>query len=109
METKWLKKDIFTKKNISDIDVTKILASKEEPFGINGSIKYFIEYSDNDVFRPLCIMLPQMIRYAKHFEINKTVSSKISVKKVPKYGKELGFYWIYNLIVKLFMVIIINT
>ena len=54
-------------------------------------------------------MLPQMIGYAKHFEINKTVSSKISVKKVPKYGKELEFYLIYNLIVKLFMVIMINT
>ena len=27
------------------------------------SIKYFIGYSDDDVIRPLCIKLPQMIGY----------------------------------------------
>ena len=39
------------------IDVNKILVSKEEPYGSNKSIKYFIEYNDNDGIRPLCIML----------------------------------------------------
>ena len=52
---------------IDDIDVNKILVSKEEPCGINGSMKYFIGYSHNDVIRPLCIILPQMIYYTKHF------------------------------------------
>ena len=33
------------------MDANKILVSKKEPFG----------YSDNDVIRPLCIMLPQIM------------------------------------------------
>ena len=33
------------------------------------------------VIRTLCIVLPQIISYAKHFESNKTMSSKISDNK----------------------------
>ena len=47
-----------------------LLVSKEEPYGSSTSIKYFIGYNDNDDVRPLCIMLPQMIGYAKRFESN---------------------------------------
>ena len=43
-----------------------------------------IGYSDNDVIRPLCIMLPQMIGYVKCFDSNKTVSFKVSDKKLLK-------------------------
>ena len=43
METKRLKKGFFTKTfKIDDTDDNKLLVSKEEPYGINGSIKYFI-------------------------------------------------------------------
>ena len=52
---------------IYDIDINKILVSKEEPYGSNKSIKYFIGYNDNDDIRPLCIILPQMIGYFKYF------------------------------------------
>ena len=45
---------------IDDIDVNKILVSKEEPYGTKNSFKYFIGYNDNDVIRPLCINLSQM-------------------------------------------------
>ena len=34
---------------IYDIDVNKILVSKEEPYGTKNSFKYFIGYNDNDV------------------------------------------------------------
>ena len=34
---------------IDDIDVNKILVSKEEPYGTKNSFKYFIRYNDNDV------------------------------------------------------------
>ena len=34
------------------------------------STKYFIGYNDGYVIRPLCIMLPQMIGYVKHFDSN---------------------------------------
>ena len=43
---------------IDDIDVNKILVSKKEPYGTKNSLKYFIGYKDNGVFRPLCIKLP---------------------------------------------------
>ena len=44
---------------IDDIDVNQMLVSTEKP------IKYFIGYDDNDVIRPLCIKLPQMIGYGQ--------------------------------------------
>ena len=46
---------------IDDIDVNKILVSKEEPYGRKNSFKYFIGYNDNDLIRPLSIKLPQTI------------------------------------------------
>ena len=42
---------------IDDVDVNKILVSKEEPYGTKNSFRYFIGYNDNDVIRPLCIKL----------------------------------------------------
>ena len=52
---------------IDDINIDKILFSIKEPYGTNKSIKYFFGYNDDDVIRPLCIKLPQMIRYVKCF------------------------------------------
>ena len=63
--------------NIHDLDVNKILVSKKESYGKKNSLKYFIGYND-DVIRPLCTNLPQMIGYVKHFDSNKTMSFKIS-------------------------------
>ena len=63
--------------NIHDLDVNKILVSKKESYGKKKSLKYFIGYND-DAIRPLCINLPQMIGYVKHFDSNKTMSFKIS-------------------------------
>ena len=56
--------------NLNDIDVDKILVSKTESYGTKNSLKYFIGYSDNDVIRPLCIIIPQMIGYVEHFDSN---------------------------------------
>ena len=64
---------------IDDIDVNKILACKGKPYGKRNSFKYYIGYNDEDVIRPLCLKLPQMIGYVKCFESNKTIlSDKIS-------------------------------
>ena len=64
-ENKKIKKvDFYKNKRVTkvdDIDVNKILVSKEEPYGTKNLFKYFIGYNDNDVIRPLCIKLPQMI------------------------------------------------
>ena len=46
---------------IDDIDADNILVSRKEPYVINKAIKCFIGYNDDDVIRPLCIILPQMI------------------------------------------------
>ena len=70
--------------SLNDIDVNKILASKKESYGTKSSFKYFIGYNDGDVFRPLCIILLQMISYVKHFDSNKTMSFKVSDNKLLK-------------------------
>ena len=46
---------------IDDIDANKVSVSKKETYDEKSSFKYFIEYDDNDVIKPLCIKLPQMI------------------------------------------------
>ena len=79
---KFTKTKIVTEKN--NIDVNKILVSKEEPYGTNNSFKYFIGYNDNDVIRPLCIKLSQMTGYVRKFEGNTTMSFKISNKQLLK-------------------------
>ena len=74
--------------NLNDIDVNKMLVSKKESYGTKNSLKYFIGYNDSDVIRPLCIILPQMIAYVKHFDSNKTMSFKVTDNKIlKKYNK----------------------
>ena len=87
-EDKKIKKSVFCKNkkifNIHDIDVSKILVSKEESYGTKNSFKYFIGYNDNNVIRPLCIKLPQMIGYVKSFDSNKTMSFKVDDNELLK-------------------------
>ena len=72
---------------IDDIDVNKILVSKEEPYGTKNSFKYFIGYNDN-VVRPLCVRLPQMTGYARKFDENATMSFRANNKQLLKnYNK----------------------
>ena len=70
--------------NMHDLDVNKILVSKKEPYGTKNSLKYFVGYNDDDVIRPLCIKLPQMIGYVKNFNSNKTMSFKVGDNKLSK-------------------------
>ena len=96
---------------IDDIDVNKILVSKEEPYGTKNSFKYFIRYNDNDVisFHKWPAMLENLkviqqfpLRLAIEFDSkpvhddnNKYIKTKIKIytgsvitnfqgKKVPK-------------------------
>ena len=74
--------------SLHDIDVNKILVSKKESYSTKNSLKYFIGYNDCDVVRPLCILLPQIIGYVKHFDSNKTMSFIVSDNKLlKKYNK----------------------
>ena len=74
---------------IDDIYVNKILIFKEEPCGTKNSFKYFIGYNDNDVIRPLCMKLPQMIGYLGKFEGNTTMSFKINDSKLLKKHNQI--------------------
>ena len=84
------KSNLYKNKKLSklyDLDVNNILVSKKESHGTKNPLKYFNGYND-DVIRPLCIRLPQMIGYVKHFDSNKTMSFKVSDNKLlKKYNK----------------------
>ena len=69
---------------IDDIDVNKLLVSKEEPYGTKNSFKYFIRYNDNDIIRPLCVRLSQMIGYVRKSDGNTTIFFKINDKQLSK-------------------------
>ena len=74
--------------DLNDIDVNKILVSKKGSYSTKNSLKYFIGYNDGDFIRLLCIILPQMIGYVKHFDSNKTKYFKVSDNKLlKKYNK----------------------
>ena len=76
---------------IDDIHVNKILTSKKELYGKKSSFKHFIGYNNNDVIRPLCIKLSQMIGYVKYFDSNKTISFRASDNELlKKYTKIWG-------------------
>ena len=87
-EDKTVKKSDFQKNKkvtkIDDIDVNKILVSKEEPYGIKTSFKYFIGQNYNDVSRPLCVKLPQMTGYVRESDDNVTIFFKTSDKQLLK-------------------------
>ena len=58
--TKKSESDFYKNKKVAkidDVDVNKMLVSKEEPYDTKNSFKYFIRYNDSDVIRPLCIKL----------------------------------------------------
>ena len=71
--------------DIDDIDVSKILVSKNGKYGKYNSFKYFIGYNDNDVIRQLYLELSQMIGYINKFDENKiTMSLMVKDKKLFK-------------------------
>ena len=82
--------------SLSDIDVNKILVSNKKSYGTKKSLKYFTGYNDGNVIRPLCTILPQIIGYVKHFDINKAMPFKVSdnklLKSTKRYGKRLAIY-----------------
>ena len=74
---------------IKDKDINNILVSIKESSSTKKSSKYFIGYNDDDdVIRPLCMMLSQMIGYVKCFDSNKEISFRVSDNRLlKKYNK----------------------
>ena len=81
-DDKEIRKNFFYKNKkvfqTDNIDVNKILVSKKGTYGTKKSLKFFIEYNDNDVIRPLCLRLPQMTGYARKFNENATMSFRVN-------------------------------
>ena len=49
------------------VDTNKIVISDKFKHSDNG-FKYFIGYKDDNVIKPLCIILPQMSGFIKYFD-----------------------------------------
>ena len=84
-----IKRDDFYKNrkifNMNDIDANKILIFKKEKYGNYDSFQHFIEYSDNNVIKPVYLELPQMTGYINKFNENKnknTITMFFKVKYV---------------------------
>ena len=92
-DDKKIKKNIFYRSrkpfNLNDIDVNRIVISKEFVYGTKVSLKYFIGYfNEDDVIRPLLLKLPQMIGYLKEFNDSMTVFLRVDDSKLfKKYCK----------------------
>ena len=81
------KSDFYKNKRVTkidDIDVNKILGSKEKPYSTKNSFKCFIGYNDNNVTRPLCVKLPRKTGYVRKVDGNATMSFKINDKQLLK-------------------------
>ena len=96
-DDKKIKKNIFYRSrkpfDVSDIDVNRIVISKEVVYGTKNSLKYFIGYNEEgDVIGPLLLKLPQMIGYLKQFDDSMTMSLRVDdsqlFKKYCKIWKE---------------------
>ena len=91
---KKIKKSDFNNKNkkifnINNIDISKILISKKEPYSKYNSFKYFIGYKDNDVIRLLYLLFSQTTGYINRFDKNKvTISLMIKdIQLLKNYNK----------------------
>ena len=92
-DDKKIKKNIFYRSrkpfNVSDIDVNKIVISKEVVYGTKNSLKYFIgNIDEDDVIRPLLLKLPERIGYLKKFVDSTTMYFRVDGSKLfKKYCK----------------------
>ena len=66
-----------------------MLVSKNESYGTNNTLKYFIGYNDKYVIRLLCVRLPQMTGYAKKFNENATMSFRANNKQFLKNSNKI--------------------
>ena len=63
--------------NINLVNIDQIVIP--DKFKHSDSFKYFVDYKEDEIVKPLCITLPQMNRYIKCFE-NKGESMYFIIK-----------------------------
>ena len=64
------KKEFYSYKEailLDSVDLNKIVVSKKRKTD-DKTCKYFCGYLNNDVIKPLCVILPQMNGYIKYFD-----------------------------------------
>ena len=75
--------------DLDSVDTDKIVVSDRFKHSEEG-FKYFIGYQEDEIVKPLCIILPQMNGYIKYFENGgKNMSFLIKNDKVGKKYKEI--------------------
>ena len=88
------KKDFYSSKKailLDSVDLSKIVVSSRWKLN-DTTYKYFCGYLNNDVIKPLCVILPQMSGYIKYFDNGgKNMSFVTDDKKVyEKYDEILN-------------------
>ena len=85
MGIKKLIKKIYSSKEailLDSVDLSKIVVSSRWKLN-DTTYKYFCRYLNNDVIKPLCVVLPQMSGYIKYFDNDeKNMSFVTDNKKV---------------------------
>ena len=64
------KKKFYSSKEavlLESVDLSKIVVSSRWKLN-NATYKYFCGYLNNDIIKPLCVILPQMNGYIKYFD-----------------------------------------
>ena len=82
------KKEIYKSNQAIDLDsvtTDKIVASDKFKHNEEG-YKYFIGYKEDEILKPLCIILPQMNGYIKYFE-NGGKNMSFLIKNDEVWGK----------------------
>ena len=67
---KLIKKKLYSSKEailLDSVDLSKIVVSSRWKLN-DTTYKYFCGYLNNDVIKPLCVILPQMSGYIKYFD-----------------------------------------
>ena len=79
------KKEFYSSKKVillDSVDLSKIVVSSRWKLN-DATYKYFCGYLNNDVIKPLCVILPQMSGYIKYFDNGgKNISFVTDDKKV---------------------------
>ena len=78
------KKPITTNK----VEIKKLVLSKKYSYDNKGTFKYFIGYMSNAGITPLCIILPQMNGYVKHFKNTKYMNLLVHDQELLKEYNE---------------------
>ena len=72
--------------DLDSVDTDKIVVSDKFRHSEEG-FKYFIGYQEDEIVKPLCIILPQLNGYIKHFQ-NGGKNTPLLIKMM-KYGKNM--------------------